>query len=49
MMTEELAAAGIPPVEQKIQELEIAQPSEDNTSPTTGGSQNHEDGEIRTE
>jgi hypothetical protein len=47
MTTEELAAAGIPPVEQEVQEPEIAQTVEDNTSPIVIGSENHEDGEIR--
>jgi hypothetical protein len=49
MTAEELAAAGIPPVEQKNQETEIAQPSEDNTCPAAGGSENYEDGEIISE
>jgi hypothetical protein len=49
MTTEELAAAGIPPVEDEIQEPGIAQPPEDNTSPTVSGSENREDGEIRSE
>jgi hypothetical protein len=49
MTTEELAAAGIPPVEQEILESEIAQCSEANTSPAAGGSENREDGEIRLE
>jgi hypothetical protein len=49
MMTEELAAAGNPPVEQEVQEPEIAQFVEDNTSPIVIGSENREDGEIRSE
>jgi hypothetical protein len=49
MMTEELAAAGIPPVEQEIQESDIAQPPEDNTDPAASGSENREYGEIRSE
>jgi hypothetical protein len=49
MMTEELAAAGIPPIEQEVQEPEIAQPVEDNTSPGVSGSENREDGEIGSE
>jgi hypothetical protein len=49
MMTKELAAAGIPPAKEEIQEPEIAQPPEDNTSPTTSGSENREDREIRSE
>jgi hypothetical protein len=49
MTTEELAAAGIPPAEQEIQEPEIAQLPEDNTSPAASGSGNREDGEIRSE
>jgi hypothetical protein len=48
-MTEELAAAGIPPVEQEAHEPEVAQPVEDNTSPGVSGSENREDGEIRSE
>jgi hypothetical protein len=47
MTTEELAAVGIPPVEQEVQEPEIAQLPEDDTSPATSGSGNREDGEIR--
>jgi hypothetical protein len=49
MTTEELAAAGIPPAEQEIQEPKIAQLPEDNTSPATSGSGNREDREIRSE
>jgi hypothetical protein len=49
MTTEELAAAGIPLAEQDIQEPEIAQPPEDNTSPAVSGSENREDVEIRSE
>jgi hypothetical protein len=49
MMTEELAAVGIPPVEQETREPEITQPAEDNTSPGVSGSENCEDGEIRLE
>jgi hypothetical protein len=47
MTTKELAATGIPPVEQEDHEPEIAQPVEDNTSPGVSGSENREDGEIR--
>jgi hypothetical protein len=36
MMTEELAAAGLP-AEPEIQDHEIAQPSEDHTSPAVSG------------
>jgi hypothetical protein len=49
MTTKELAAAAIPPAEQKIRESEISQLLEDNTSPTASGSGNREDGEIRSE
>jgi hypothetical protein len=49
MTTKELAVASIPPVEQEIQEPEIAQPPEDNTAPAVRGSENHEEGEIRSE
>jgi hypothetical protein len=49
MTTEELAAAGIPPAEEEIQEPEISQPPKDNTSPAASGSENREDGEIRSE
>jgi hypothetical protein len=49
MTTEELAAAGIPPAEEEIRQPEIAQPLEDNTSPAVSGSENREDGEIRSE
>jgi hypothetical protein len=49
MTTEELAAAGVPPAEQEIQEPEIAQPPEDDTSPAASGSERREYGEIRLE
>jgi hypothetical protein len=49
MMSEELAAAGIPPTGEEIQEPEIAQPPEDNTAPAASRSENREDGEIRSE
>jgi hypothetical protein len=49
MTTEELTVAGIPPIEQEVQEPEIAQPVEDNTSPAASGSENCEDEEIRSE
>jgi hypothetical protein len=49
MTTEELADVGIPPVEQEIQEPEIAQSPEDNTSPAASGSGNREDREITSE
>jgi hypothetical protein len=49
MMTEELATAIIPPLEQEVQEPEIAPPVEDNTSSTISGSENREDREIRSE
>jgi hypothetical protein len=49
LTTEELAAAGIPPAEQEIQEPKIAQPPEDYTSPAASASGNREDGEIRSD
>jgi hypothetical protein len=49
MTTEELAAAGIPPAEEEIQEPKIAQPPKDNISPDVSGSENREDGEIGSE
>jgi hypothetical protein len=48
MTTEELAAAGLP-AEPEVQEPEIAQIAEDETSPAASGSGNREDGEIRSE
>jgi hypothetical protein len=48
MMTEELAAAGLP-AEPEVQDHEIAQPPEEHASPTARGSRIHEDGEIRSE
>jgi hypothetical protein len=47
MTTEELVVAGIPPAEEEIQEPEIAQPPEDNTSLAVSRSDNRKDGEIR--
>jgi hypothetical protein len=49
MTSEELAAAGLPPAEEEIQEAEIAQLPEDN--PTAGASEFEisEEGEIRSE
>jgi hypothetical protein len=49
MTTEELVAAGLPPAEEEIQEAEIAQFPEDNPTAGASGSDNHEDGEIRSE
>jgi hypothetical protein len=49
MTIEELAATDIPPAEQEIQEPKIAQPPGHNTSPAASGSENREDGEIRSE
>jgi hypothetical protein len=49
MTTEELAAACLPPVKPEIQDHEIAQPSEDHTSPAASRSGIHEDGGIRSE
>jgi hypothetical protein len=48
MTTEELVAAGLP-AEPEVQEPGTSQPAGDETSPTAGGSGNHEDGEIRSE
>jgi hypothetical protein len=48
MTTEELVAAGLP-AEPEVQEPGTSQPTEDETSPTAGGSGNCEDGEIRSE
>jgi hypothetical protein len=47
MTTEELAVAGLPPVEEGMQGTEIAQPSEENSA--ADGSENREEGEIRSE
>jgi hypothetical protein len=44
MTIEELAAAGLLPVELRIQDHEIAQPSGDHTSPAASGSGIREDG-----
>jgi hypothetical protein len=49
MTTEELAAASIPPAKEEVQEPKIAQPREDNKSHAVSGSENREDGEIRSE
>jgi hypothetical protein len=48
MMTEELAAAGLP-VEPVVQNLEGAQPPEEEGSPAASGSRSHKDGEVRTD
>jgi hypothetical protein len=48
MMTEELAAAGLP-AEPEVQDHEIAQPPEEHASLAASGSGIHEDGEIRSE
>jgi hypothetical protein len=48
LTTEELAAVGLL-AEPEVQDLEIAQPLEDHTSPATSGSGIREDGEIRSE
>jgi hypothetical protein len=47
MTSNELAAAGLPPIEEEVQETEIAQPSEEN--PAADGSENREEGEIGSE
>jgi hypothetical protein len=49
MTNEELAAVGIPSTEQETQKPEIAELPEDTTSPAASGSENREDGEIRSE
>jgi hypothetical protein len=47
MMSEELAAAGLPLVEEGVHGTEVAQPSEEN--PGADGSENREEGEIGSE
>jgi hypothetical protein len=47
MMSEELAAAGLPPIEEDMQETEIGQLSEENLA--GDGSENREEGEIGSE
>jgi hypothetical protein len=47
MTSEELAVAGHPPVEEDMQGTEIGQPSEEN--PAVDGSENREEGQIRSE
>jgi hypothetical protein len=49
MTSEELATAGLPPAEEEIQETEIAKLLEDNPAPAASGSENREEGEIRSE
>jgi hypothetical protein len=49
MTSEELAAAGLPPTEEEIQEAEIAQLPENNPVASARGSGNHEEGEVRSE
>jgi hypothetical protein len=49
MTSEELAAVGLPPAEEEVQETEITQLPEDNLAAGTSGSENREDGEIRSE
>jgi hypothetical protein len=49
MTSEELAAAGLPPAEEEIQEAEIAQLPEDNLVAAASGSENCEEEEIRSE
>jgi hypothetical protein len=48
MMTEELAAAGLP-AKPKVQNLQTARLPEGHSSPTASGSVTHEDGQIRSE
>jgi hypothetical protein len=48
MMTEELAAAGLP-TEPEVQESGIAKLPKDDTSPTASGSGNRQDREVRSE
>jgi hypothetical protein len=47
--SEELAAADITPAEEEIQGTEIAQLPEDNPAPAARGSENREEGEVRSE
>jgi hypothetical protein len=47
MTSEELAAAGLPPAEEEIQEAEIAQLQEDDPVAAASGSRNREEGEVR--
>jgi hypothetical protein len=49
MTSKELAAAGILPAKEEIQETEIAQLPEDDPAPAASGSENHEEGEVRSE
>jgi hypothetical protein len=49
MTSEELSAAGIPPAEEEVWETENTQLLEDNPIPAASGSENHEEGEIRSE
>jgi hypothetical protein len=50
MTSEELAAAGIAPVEVEVHEFENTQPQENSPVPdSVPGSKNHEDGELRSE
>jgi hypothetical protein len=48
MMTEELAAAGLP-AKPEVQHLQTARLPEGHSSPTASGSVTHEDGQIRSE
>jgi hypothetical protein len=49
MTSEELGVGGIPPAEEEVRETDNAQLLEDNPVPTAGGSENREEGEIRSE
>jgi hypothetical protein len=49
MTSEELAAGGIPPAGEEVRESENAQLPEDNPVLAAGGSENREEGEIRSE
>jgi hypothetical protein len=48
MMTEELAAAGLP-AKPAVENPDIAQPSEGHPSPAASESMSHEDGEVMTD
>jgi hypothetical protein len=49
MTSEELATVAIPLAEEEVRETENAQLPKDNPVPTAGGSENREEGEIRSE
>jgi hypothetical protein len=49
MTSDELPAAGLSPTEEGIQEPDLSQLLEENPAPAASGSENREDGEIRSE